>query len=49
VELALPSSTAPACVLELEDGQGTRLRVELTGASPAELAALARTFWDLAR
>lgn len=48
VEIALPP-TAPECVLELEDGQGTRLRVELTGASPAQLETLARTFWSVTR
>ena len=31
---------APECILELEDGQGSRLRVELKGAAPAELETL---------
>ena len=48
VEIPLPS-TAPECVLELEDGQGARLRVELKGAAPAELETLARAFWSVAR
>jgi len=43
------TSTAPECVLELEDGQGSRLRVELKGAAPAELETLARAFWSVAR
>ncbi len=37
------------CVFELEDSQGARLRVELKGAGPSEVASLARTFWSLAR
>ena len=48
LEIPLPS-TAPECVLELEDGQGSRLRVELKGAAPAELETLARAFWSVAR
>lgn len=48
VEIPLPS-TAPECVLELEDGQGARLRVELKGAAPTELETLARAFWSVAR
>ena len=48
LEVPLPS-TAPECVLELEDGQGARLRVELKGAAPAELETLARAFWSVAR
>jgi len=48
VPLCAPAA-APECVLELEDGQGTRLRVELKGAALAELETLARTFWSVAR
>lgn len=49
--LEVPLYAAPAneCVFELEDGQGTRLRVALQGASPAELEPLARALWSLAR
>ena len=52
LEIALPSSVAPVapeCILELEDGQGSRLRVELKGAAPAELETLARAFWSVVR
>ena len=49
VEIPWPSSPASECVFELEDAQGTRLRVALQGASPAELEPLARTLWSLAR
>ena len=48
LEIPLYSSTAE-CVFELEDGQGTRLRVAFKGASAAELEPLARAFWGLAR
>ena len=48
LEVPLPSAT-PECVLELEDGQGARLRVELKGAAPTELETLARAFWSVAR
>ncbi len=48
LEVPLPS-TAPECVLELEDGQGARLRVELKGAAPTELETLARAFWSVGR
>jgi hypothetical protein len=48
LEVPLPSP-APECVLELEDGQGARLRVELKGAAPTELETLARAFWSVAR
>ncbi len=49
VEIPWPSSSASECVFELEDAAGTRLRVTLQGASPAELEPLARTLWSLAR
>jgi len=39
----------PECVLEIEDGQGARLRVELKSAAVAELETLARAFWSVAR
>lgn len=48
VEIALPS-TAPECVMEFENGQGARLRVEFKGTAPAQLETLARTLWSLAR
>lgn len=48
IPLCAPSAP-PECVLELEDGQGARLRVELKGAAVAELETLARAFWSVAR
>jgi hypothetical protein len=49
LEIPLPVASASECVFELEDAQGTRLRVAVKGASPAELEPLARTLWGLAR
>ncbi len=46
VELRGP---APECRLELEDGRGARLRVELTGSARAGLESLARALWSAAR
>ena len=43
------ASVRPECVLEFEDGQGARLRVELQGAALAELETVARSLWSLAR
>ena len=50
VELRGPAlGPAPECRLELEDGRGARLRVELTGSARAELESLARALWSAAR
>jgi hypothetical protein len=49
IPLCATPSTSPECVLELEDGRGARLRVEIKGAALAELETLARTFWSVAR
>ena len=53
VELKMPAgatpSRAPSCRLELSDGGGTRLCVELSGAEPSEIEALARGLWSAAR
>ncbi len=48
IPLGAPSGR-PECVLELEDGQGARLRVELQGAALAELETVARALWSMAR
>ncbi len=48
IPLCAPS-TPPECVLEVEDGLGARLRVELKGAALSELETLARAFWSVAR
>lgn len=50
LEIPLAGAAArPECVLEFEDGQGARLRVELQGAAAAELETVARSLWSLAR
>ena len=43
------SACGSECVLELEDGQGARLRVELKGVAPLELEPLARALWSMGR
>ena len=48
IPLGAPS-TGPECVIEFEDGQGARLRVELQGSALAELETVARSLWNLAR
>ena len=50
VEVALPLlSPAAECRVEVEDARGTRLRVELRGASVAEVESLARALWSEGR
>ena len=50
VEVALSSlSPAAECRVEVEDRRGTRLRVELRGASVAEVESLARALWSEGR
>lgn len=50
VELPLwAPAGSPTCVIELEDGRGARLRVELTGVPRAELETLAGALWRAAR
>ena len=48
VEIPLFAS-APECVLEMEDAQGARLRVELKGPAAAHCEALAQALWSMAR
>ena len=49
VELALPSPIAvPECTLELENPQGSRMRIHLKGASVPDLVLLSRSFWSTA-
>jgi hypothetical protein len=50
VEVALGSPTAAMrCVVELADGAGVRLRVELPSLPAGELGALARALWAASR
>ncbi len=48
VEIPLFAS-ASECVLEMEDAQGARLRVELKGPAAAHCEALAQALWSMAR
>ena len=48
IPLGVPSAR-PECVVEFDDGQGARLRVELQGAALAELETVARALWSLSR
>ncbi len=48
IPLGAPSER-PECILEFEDGQRARLRVELQGSALAELETVARALWSLAR
>lgn len=40
---------AGECVVEIEDGDRTRLRIELQGAATAGVEALARALWGIGR
>ena len=42
-------SGGPACVVEVEDPRGARLRMELQGMGPQELAGLVRSVWGRPR
>jgi hypothetical protein len=46
IELPSPVVVGKQAVLELDHGAGAILRVHLVGYDAAEVAALARTFWD---
>jgi len=50
VELSWPAlAPGPDSRLELEDGRGARLRVELRGAARTDIESLARVLWSAAR
>jgi hypothetical protein len=50
IEIPLrPVPGGPACVLEVEDRRGARLRMELQGMGSGELAGLVRTVWSQPR
>jgi hypothetical protein len=47
VELTPPARVGAChCRLELEDGSGAKMRVELQDAQTPDLAALSRSFWE---
>jgi len=45
VELISQGAMLCACSVEMEDGRGARMRIELKGAA-ADVTALSRTFWS---
>jgi hypothetical protein len=46
VELAAPVPVGKQCRLELDDGAGATIHVQLVGYDAADLEALARGFWN---
>ena len=50
VQLALPpTGDGPECLVEVEDGHGTKLRIHLKGGATTDLTALSRVFWSRER
>ena len=46
VELPSPVMVAKRCQVELDNGAGATMRVQLVGYDAADIEALARGFWD---
>ena len=46
LELAPPVMVTKRCRLELDNGSGATMRVELVGYDAADIEALSRGFWD---
>jgi hypothetical protein len=46
VELPAPVAIGKQCLLELDNGAGASMRVQLVGYDAAEVAALAGNFWN---
>ena len=46
VELAPPVMVAKKCRLELDNGSGATMRVQLVGYDAADVEALSRSFWN---
>ena len=46
VELPAPVLVGKQCLFELDNGAGATLRVQLIGYDPADVEALARSFWS---
>jgi hypothetical protein len=46
VELTSPALVAKQCRLELDNGSGATMRVQLVGYDAADIEALSRSFWD---
>ena len=46
VEFTAPATIAKQCQVELDNGSGATMRVQLVGYDAAELEALSRSFWN---
>jgi hypothetical protein len=46
VELPSPAVPGKQCAVELDNGSGAMMRVQLSGYDTADLAALAGSFWS---
>jgi hypothetical protein len=46
LELTPPAFVAKQCRLELDNGSGATMRVQLVGYDAADVEALSRSFWD---
>jgi hypothetical protein len=46
VELPAPAMVAKQCQVELDNGSGRTMRVQLVGYDAADIEALARGFWN---
>jgi hypothetical protein len=44
--LPQPAAGTCECLLELQDGSGATMRVQLKGIGSPDLAALSRSFWN---
>lgn len=48
VELASPARMgAPQCILELENAEGAKMRIQIKGIEAPDLAALSRSLWGI--
>jgi len=46
VELPAPAVLGKQCLVELDNGAGASMRVQLVGYDAADMEALARSFWN---
>ena len=44
-----PVAGASECVVELQNRRGAKMRIQLKGISPPDLAALSKSFWSVRR
>jgi hypothetical protein len=50
LELPAPARTGvAACLLELEDAEGCKMRIHLKGIEAPDLSALSRSLWEIGR